>query len=71
MSPQVVHHYYLARTKTWNQRVLYISLEDFGGGCSSTTSEGPIPSVVMLESSVVFLPRLRGTDNCSLSPLGA
>src|ERR671911_603548 len=34
----------------------------------STASDGPIPSMLMLESSVVFLPRLRGTEQQALSP---
>jgi hypothetical protein len=38
---------------------------------SSTVSDGPIPSQLMLESSVVFLPRLRGTLRRNRSPRGA
>ena len=37
----------------------------------STVSDGPIPSVLMLESTVVLAPRLRATDQCALLPFGA
>ncbi len=36
----------------------------------STAREGPIPFRLMLESNVVFLPQLRGTEQRALSPLG-
>src|SRR5215213_975349 len=34
----------------------------------STASDGPIPSTLMLASSVVFLPRLRGREQWALRP---
>ena len=34
----------------------------------STARDGPIPSTVMLESNVVFGPRLRGTEQKALRP---
>src|SRR5215217_8534633 len=34
----------------------------------STASDGPIPSTLMLASTVVFLPRLRGTEQWALCP---
>jgi hypothetical protein len=37
------------------------------GVAPSTASEGPIPSKLMLESSVVFLPRLRGTESRTIA----
>ncbi len=36
----------------------------------STARHGPIPSAVMLASSVVLGPRLRGTEQRTLSPFG-
>jgi hypothetical protein len=34
----------------------------------STAKHGPIPSKLMLAKSVVFLPRLRGTEQRARSP---
>ena len=34
----------------------------------STTSDGPIPQMLMLESSVTFFPRLRGAEQHARSP---
>jgi CheY-like chemotaxis protein len=45
---------------------LYVRRE----GHTSTVIDGPIPSGVMPESSVVLLPRLRGTESERPSPLG-
>ena len=36
----------------------------------STARQGPIPSMLMLASSVVFFPQLRGTEQYARSPRG-
>ena len=60
---QVVHHHHLASAQSWREDPLHVRLEDLAPlAAPSTASEGPIPSMLMLESSVVFLPRLRGTE---------
>jgi hypothetical protein len=66
-------HYDLAFFQARQEHLLYVvGLKYPGGGRSfPTLSDGPIPESVMLESSVVFLPRLLGTDRYSRSPLGA
>jgi hypothetical protein len=69
---EVVHHHYLSAFQARGENPLDVSLEDRRAVVApSTASEEPIPSRVMLDSSVVLGPLLRGTEQCARSPLGA
>src|SRR5215204_6129949 len=70
VSREVVHHYDLPRSQSRCEHLLYVGLEDPGVVAPSTAKDGPIPQQLMLESRVVFLPRLRGTGSCKRSPVG-
>jgi hypothetical protein len=51
------------------KNLLYVSLEDSKEVVEpSTVSDGPIPSTLMLDSTVVLAPRLRGTRQWALWP---
>ena len=72
MCSEVVHDRYLAFFQARRQHLHHVGLEDTGGRRSLYGQRvGPITSMVMLDSKVVFLPRLRGTLSRSRSPLGA
>ena len=73
----------LSRETLWAERLSIITYPDLGVGAStplryasntlrvvapSTASDGPMPSVLMLESSVTFFPQLRGAFAGARSP---
>ncbi len=70
---EVVHHHDLTRTQARHEHLLDVVGLKYpsGSGPFYGASDGPIPSVVMLESTVVFLPRVRGTGRYRRVPLGA
>src|SRR5215216_3586990 len=71
VSREVVHHHDLPRSQSRCEHLLYVGLEDPGGGDPFYGQRRPHPTEqLMLESRVVFLPRLRGTGSCKRSPVG-
>jgi hypothetical protein len=59
MRPQVIHEHYLSLFRLRSEHLPYVGFEDTGRGCSLYGKRRSHPSYpVMLESSVVFLPRL-------------
>ena len=62
MSGEVIHNHQLTSTQHGRQYLPYIYLEDLAVGRTFYSKRWPIPSMLMLQSSVVFLPRLRGTE---------
>src|SRR5215211_5402987 len=67
---QLIHDEHLPFFQFGKEDLLQIGFETSLVVEPSTAIEGPIPSTVMLAKSVVFLPRLRGTDSFRRSPLG-
>jgi hypothetical protein len=63
VSREVVHDHNLSRAQVWQEDLLQIGLERLGvDRAYAMAAEGPMPSTSMLASKVVFLPRLRGTE---------
>jgi hypothetical protein len=72
VSAEIVHHDHLSGAEGGREEPFDEGLENATLVVGPTTAtHGPMPSVVMLASSVVFLPRLRGTEQSARSPLGA
>src|SRR5215207_1865353 len=68
---EVVHHHHLPLPKARNQNSLDVGLEDDPvGRALHCQARPPLPSTVMLASSMILGPRLRGTKQCALAPLG-
>src|SRR5215210_3905304 len=66
---EVVRNYDLPGAKRGRQNPLDVKASKTSFVVPPTTAKhGPIPSLVMLAKSVVFLPRLRGTDQRARSP---
>ena len=67
---EVVHHHHVPFVEGGHEHLPQIAFEHRPVRPPSTTIEGPIPEKLMLESRVMFLPRLRATEQYALSPFG-
>jgi hypothetical protein len=71
MGREVVHHHCLPPPQGGSQKVLNVGFKDFlGHRTLKVAIEGPMPSKLMLESSVVFVPLFLGVLKKALCPGG-